>query len=207
MYIQWKLRRLQSMSYWSRYYNLKERVMPSADVIIANAKVFTSDESRPHAEAVAVKGNRIIYVGTNAGAESYRTESTHVIDGQGRTLTAGFIDTHVHLLWGSIWMGRAQLQEVRTKEDLQKILTDFAETNKTEPWVIGRGIRYGIVSTRHELDEIMADRPVYIGAFDGHTGWANTRALKMAGILNDDPREMANGIIVRDLDGLATGEL
>jgi len=181
--------------------------MPSADVIIANAKVFTSDESRPRAEAVAVKGNRIIYVGKNAGAESYRTESTHVIDGQGHTLTAGFIDTHVHLLWGSIWMGSAQLQEVTTKEDLKTVLRDFAESNQTDRWVVGRGIKYGIVSTRQELDEIIADRPVYIGADDGHTGWANTRALELARILQDDGREMSNGIILRDPDGLAAGEL
>jgi predicted amidohydrolase YtcJ len=181
--------------------------MPSADVIIINARVFTSDEFNPRAQAVAVKGNRIVYVGTNEGAESFKTKSTRVINGQGHTLTAGFIDTHVHLLWGSIWMGNAQLQEVRTKEDLKTILMDFAENNQTDPWVVGRGIKYGIVSTRQELDEVIADRPVYIGAFDGHTGWANTKALELAGILNDDGREMANGIIVRADSGLATGEL
>ena len=178
-----------------------------AGIIITNAKVFTSDESNPHAEAVAIKGNRIIYVGTNAGVESFKTESTRVIDGQGRTLTPGFIDTHVHLLWGSIWMGNAELREVRTKEELTKVLLDFADKNKTDQWVVGRGIRYNIVSTRQELDEIIADRPVYIGAFDGHTAWANTKALEMAGILRDDKREMVNGIVVRDENGLAAGQL
>ena len=181
--------------------------MPSADVIITNARVFTSDESNPYAEAVAVKGNRIIYVGSNEGAGSIKDDSTRVINGQGHTLTAGFIDTHVHLLWGSIWMGSAQLQEVKTKEDLRNILLEFAENNQTDVWVVGRGIKYGLVSTRQELDEIVADRPVYIGAYDGHTGWANTRALEMAGIMNDDGREMPNGIIVRDESGRATGEL
>jgi len=72
--------------------------MPSADVIIYNARIFTSDESNPSAEAVAVKGNRILYVGTNEGTESYKDKSTRLIDGQGHTLTPGFIDTHVHLL-------------------------------------------------------------------------------------------------------------
>lgn len=178
-----------------------------ADIIIHNAKIFTSDESNPNAEAVAVKGNRIIYVGTDQGAEAFKGPSTRVIDGQGHTLTPGFIDTHVHLLWGSIWMGNAQLQEVRTKEDLKKVLTAFAEQNKTSEWVVGRGIKYSIVSTRQELDAIIADRPVYIGAFDGHTGWANTKALEMAGILHDDGRVLVNGIIVRDENGVATGEL
>ncbi len=107
--------------------------MPSADVIIYNARIFTSDETNPSAEAVAIKGNRILYVGTNEGAESYKDKSTRLIDGQGHTLTPGFIDTHVHLLWGSIWMGNAQLQDVRTKADLKNLLTEFAENNKTDP--------------------------------------------------------------------------
>jgi len=182
-------------------------VSQSADIIINNAKIFTSDESKPQAQAVAIKGNRIVFVGDNQGADSYRGESTRVMDGQGHTLTSGFIDTHVHLLWGSMWMGSAQLQEVRTKEDLKKVLLDFAEKNKTDEWVVGRGIRYSIVSTRQELDEIIADRPIYIGAYDGHTGWANTKALEMAGILQENGREMPNGIIVRDENGLASGEL
>lgn len=178
-----------------------------ADVIITNAKVFTTDPNLPHAEAVAVKGNRIVYVGDTIGAETFHGDQTRVIDGQGRTLTPGFIDTHVHLFWGAIWMGNAPLQEVKTKDDLKQILLDFANENKTSKWVVGRGIKYAIVATRQELDEIIADRPIYIGAYDGHTGWANTKALELAGILTDDGREMANGIIVRDEAGFATGEL
>lgn len=178
-----------------------------ADVVIKNARVFTSDENNPHAQAVAVRGNRIVFAGTNQGAESFINHSTHVIDGQGHTLTPGFIDSHVHLLSGAVWMSTAQLQEVRTKEDLRKGLEDFARQNKTDPWILGRGIRYGIVSTRRELDDFLPDRPVYIEAFDGHTGWANTRALEMAGILHGDSRGLTHGIIVRDADGAATGEL
>lgn len=179
----------------------------TADIIITNANVFTSDESNPRAEAVAVKGNRILYVGNNDGAEKFRNDQTRVIDGGGRTLTAGFIDSHVHLLSGAMWMSHAELHQVKTKDELGKILLEFADTNKTDAWVAGRGIRYNIVSTRQELDEIISDRPVYIGVFDGHTAWANTKALEMAGILHDDQREMVNGIIVRDENGLATGEL
>jgi len=181
-------------------------VSQPADIIITNAKIFTSDESNPSAEAVAVKGNRIVYVGNKEGAEKFRGEKTRVIDGQRRTLTPGFIDTHIHLLYGALWMAYAELREVRTKEDLKKVLTDFAKENRTEQWVVGRGIRYAIVSTRQELDEIVADRPIYIGAFDGHTAWANTKALDMAGIL-DKEIDMVNGIVVRDERGIATGEL
>jgi predicted amidohydrolase YtcJ len=181
--------------------------MASADIIIVNAKVFTGDESRPYAQAVVVEGNRILYVGTNEDVRAYQRTSTRMIDGLGHTLTAGFIDSHVHLLSGSLWMGHASLQNVRTKEDLKAALLEFERQNRTNPWILGRGARYGIVTARQELDEIVRDRPVYIGAYDGHTGWANTKALELAGILPDDGREMANGIIVRDTNGIATGEL
>ena len=180
---------------------------PYADVVFTNAHVFTSDESNPYAEMVVVQDNRIVYVGETANAESWRGPDTRVIDAQGKTLLPGFIDSHFHLLWGCIWLGSAQLQEVKTKEDLKKVLLDFAEQNKTTAWVDGRGIKYGIVSTRQELDEIISDRPVYVGAYDGHTAWANTKALEMAGILQPGKEIGPNGIVVRGEDGLATGEL
>lgn len=182
-------------------------MMQAPDVVITNARVFTSDSSRSYAEAVAVKGNRIVYVGTNQGTDAFQGKGIRTIDARGRTLTPGFIDTHVHLLSGSLWMGNAQLQNVRTKEGLRSALTEFAAQNKTATWIIGSGIKYDIVSTRQELDEIIPDRPVYIGAYDGHTGWANTKALEMAGILHDDGRELANGIIARNENGVAIGEL
>ena len=180
---------------------------PYADFIITNAHVFTADESNLHAEALAVKGNRVAYVGSTAGVEEWRGSGTRVIDGQGKTLLPGFIDSHFHLLWGSIWLGNAQLQEVKSLIDLEEVLVEFASENKTTSWVLGRGIKYGIVSTRQELDAMIADRPVYVGAYDGHTAWANTKALEMAGILHPGKEIGPNGIIVRDEDGLATGEL
>jgi predicted amidohydrolase YtcJ len=182
-------------------------MLQPADIIITRANIFTSDPENPRAEAVAVRGNRIVYVGTSQGADSFKGPSTRVIEAQGHTLTAGLIDSHVHLLSGAVWMSYAQLQEVRTGEDLRQALRTFARENQTSTWILGRGIRYNIVSSRQALDEIIADRPVYVEAFDGHTGWANTRALEMAGILREDGREMANGIIVRDDEGFATGEL
>jgi hypothetical protein len=177
-----------------------------ADLILTNANIFTSDPANPKAEAVAVTGNRIVYVGAADGAEAWRGPATRVVDGQGRALTPGFIDSHFHLLWGSMWLGTAQLQAVHTLEDLKATLQIFAEENKTDAWVVGRGIKYNIVSTRQELDAIVSDRPVYVGAYDGHTAWANTKALEMAGIRykGDAP---GNGVVVRDEHDVATGEL
>ena len=179
----------------------------AADIIITNAKVFTSDVNNPNAEAVAIKGNRIVFAGSNADAKNWQDKSTRVVDGKGCTLTPGFIDSHFHLLWGSIWMGSAQLQEVKNLDDLKQVLLDFANKNKTALWVTGRGIKYNIVFTRQELDAIIADRPIYVGAYDGHTGWANTKALEMAEILQPGREAPSNGVVVRDENGLATGEL
>jgi predicted amidohydrolase YtcJ len=130
-----------------------------------------------------------------------------VIDGRGGTLTSGFIDSHFHLLWGSLWLGTAQLESVASLNELGQVLQTFAAENQTSPWVAGRGLKYGIVETRHQLDEIIPDRPIYVGSYDGHTAWANTRALEMAGILEPGREIGPNGIIVRDVASLATGEL
>jgi predicted amidohydrolase YtcJ len=180
---------------------------PAADLIITNARVFTSNPSNPNAEAVAIKGNRIVYVGDRKGVENWRDVGTRHVDGQGNTLMPGFIDCHFHLLWGCIWLGSAQLQEVKNQNDLSEVLKTFTAENKSSLWVVGRGIKYGIVSTRQELDAIIPDRPVYVGAYDGHTAWANTRALEMAGVLHPGKEIGSNGIIVRDDTGVATGEL
>jgi hypothetical protein len=183
-------------------------LMPArSDFIINNARVFTSDEANPWTEAVAVKGNRIVFVGTNEGAKEFQDSSTRVIDGKGCTVTAGFIDSHFHLLWGSIWMGAAQLYDAKTKDDVRASLQSFAAQNKTSEWVDGRGIKYSIISSRQELDEMIPDRPVYINAYDGHTSWANTKALELAGILQPGKEAPGVGVIVRDENGLATGEL
>lgn len=178
-----------------------------ADFIFRNARIFTSDSGNPSAEAIATEGNRILHVGDNASTMQFAGANTRVIDAGGATLTPGFIDSHFHLLWGAIWMGAAQLDSVRSHEDLRKVLHSFAAQNRTSEWVEGRGIRYNIISSRHELDQIIPDRPVYINAYDGHTSWANTRALELAGILQPGKEAPGVGVIVRDEKGIATGEL
>ena len=184
----------------------RETLSPKADVVITNVRVFTSDEKNPTAEAVAIKGNRILYVGNNKHAEELCDEHTRTIDGRAHTLTAGFIDTHVHLLSGATWMGYAELREAHTKDDLKRILHDYATRNTSENWIIGWRIQYNVISTRNELDEMIADRPVYIRAADAHTAWVNTKALELAGILNEGKESGPYGVVVRDENRLATGE-
>ena len=178
-----------------------------SDILITNARVFTSDEYNPRAEAVAVKGNRIAYVGDNAGAEKFKGNNTKIIDGGQRTLTPGFIDSHVHLLSGATWMGYAELSQAQNANDVKATLREYAKKNPTSEWVIGRRIGYNVISTRQELDEIIADRPVYVRSADAHTAWANTKALEMAGILRAEDEASSDENIIRDEAGFATGEL
>jgi hypothetical protein len=179
----------------------------SAELLVTNARVFTSDLLNPFAEAVAVRGNRLLFVGSNADAQGYHGPGTRVVDGQQCTLMPGFIDSHFHLLWGAIGLGSAQLDPARTLEDVRTVIQAFAAEHPNEAWVEGCGLRYGLVTTRQQLDTIIPDRPVFIAAYDGHTAWANTKALEMAGILQSGEPIGPNSVIVRDESGLATGEL
>ena len=180
-------------------------ISSKSDIVITNACVFTSDENNPRAEAVAIKGNRIVYVGNNEGAKQFISDGTKTIDGQNRSLTPGFIDSHVHLLSGATWLGYAELSRVNDLKDVNATLHEYVQKNPEVNWIIGRRIGYNVVSTRYELDQIFADRPVYVRSADAHTAWANTKALELAGILLRDGNGDKN--IIRDSDGVATGEL
>lgn len=178
-----------------------------ADYIIENARVWTGDPERPAAEAVAVRGRRIAYVGTTADARGWRGPTTRLIDAQGCTLTPGFIDSHLHLLYGSLNLGRAHLFGLRTADTIIAELRAFAAAHLDEPWVQGRGAAYDVINGRADLDAAVPDRPVLVIAYDGHTAWVNTRALELAGILTGGAVRGPNSVIVRDEHGVATGEL
>jgi predicted amidohydrolase YtcJ len=178
-----------------------------ADFIITHARVLTQNLAQPRAEAVAVRGNRIAWVGSAEDAGGWRGSSTRVVDGQHATVLPGFIDSHFHLLWGCRWLNGVQLYEATTTEQAVAILHAHIAARPAEPWIVGRGLRYDILTSRQQLDAIVADRPLYLNAYDGHTGWANTKALEMAGILHTGVWPAPNSEIVRDVQGVATGEL
>ena len=178
-----------------------------ADFIIENARVWTGDPKNPSAEAVAVRGRRIAYVGTTADTRGWRGTTTRMIDAQGCTLTPGFVDSHLHLLYGSLNLSRAQLYGLRTTQAVIGVLKTFAAEHPDVAWVQGRGAAYDVIGGRADLDAAVPDRPVLVIAYDGHTGWANTRALELAGILHGGEVRGPNSVIVRDEHGVATGEL
>ena len=184
----------------------------SADLLITNARVFTADPSNPWAEAVAVGGNRILFVGSAADARTFAGPRTEVVDAAGRTLLPGFIDTHYHLLWGSLGLAAAQLGEAHSLDAIAEHLLAWMEANPQREWVVGRGLIYsairpGEVLDRHFLDRLSPDRPVFLTAFDGHTCWANTEALRRADLLHAPAVSEGSEIVADPATGLATGEL
>jgi predicted amidohydrolase YtcJ len=182
-----------------------------AQFLFENAHVFTADSFHPFAEAVAVKDNRIVFVGSQADAQLFNGKNTRVIDAGGGTLMPGFIDSHFHMMYGALNLDGMQLEPAGDYAELSKIILAYASEHPDDLWLPGTGLRYNLGPghmplNRHHLDALVADRPIYINAFDGHTSWANTLALKMAGIFNGGECG-PNSENVLDEHGESTGEL
>lgn len=173
--------------------------------------VWTADSAAPRATAVATRGERIVYVGDPSGVRAFIGPNTKVFDGVGRLVTPGFNDSHIHMLSGALSLERVDLIEAASLDAVQASIRRFAAENPRAPWVLGRGWLYGSfpggMPTKEQLDAVVKDRPAYMECYDGHSGWANSRALALAGVTRrtKDPR---NGAIVRDpRTGEPTGAL
>ncbi|HJS73042.1 MAG TPA: amidohydrolase family protein, partial [Vicinamibacteria bacterium] len=186
-----------------------EPVADPADLIILNGKVHPGGGA-PAAEAVAVRDNRILAVGTGAEIETHKTDATTVLDAKGGTVLAGFNDAHVHFLSGGESLERVSLFDAETAEEVQETIRAFAESRRDRPWVLGQGWLYasfpGGLPTRQQLDAVVSDRPALMGCYDGHSVWVNSKALALAGVGRETP-DPPNGVIVRDETGEPTGVL
>ena len=182
-----------------------------ADTLFVNAKVYTVDAENPTAEAVAVVGNRIAFVGSGKDAEAWRGADTQVIDVQGRSLLPGLIDSHFHLLFGSEKLEDLDLDSAYSRADLVPLIREWAAKHPDLEWIEGVQAHYsafvGDEAPRKFLDGLVADRPVFITAFDGHTSWANTLALELGGILHGADLPPGNVIVMEAGTNNATGEL
>ena len=181
-----------------------------ADLIVLNARVLTMDESKPRAEAVALAGGRILAVGSSAEIGALKGEGTRVIDGKGRTLLPGFVESHLHLVMGGAELAHLQLSGVYGAEALAHAFRSYAAKHPDQPLLMAQGADYGMFGgrpiTRADLDAVISDRPIAMTAYDHHTVWANTAALEAAGLLHG--RDLPEGhVVVMGADGLATGEL
>ncbi|MDZ5454387.1 amidohydrolase [Labrys sp. ZIDIC5] len=185
--------------------------MPQADLIIHNARILTMDEQRPRAQALAVVGNRLLAVGSDSEILALAGEGTRRIDAGGGTVLPGFNEAHMHIFGGSVSLTQLSLFGVKGFEALRQAVTAYAAANPDLRLLVGLSADYTILSetekvNRHHLDAILPDRPFMMLAPDRHTAWANTAALKAAGILEGRDVGVGNEIVMGE-DGLATGEL
>ena len=186
------------------------RAGEKADRIFINGRVWTGDNAKPTAAALAVREQKILAVGTTPEIQKLKEKGTDVVDLKGRFVYPGFADGHLHFMGGSLSLGTVNLEDAWSVEEIQKRITAFAKANPDAPWVVGRGWAYGAfpggMPHKKFLDAILSDRPVWMTGYDGHTGWANSLALTKAGItrLSADP---PNGVIVKDDEGEPTGVL
>ncbi|HEX5081770.1 MAG TPA: amidohydrolase [Blastocatellia bacterium] len=182
-----------------------------ADLVLINGKIWTVDDRRPEVEAVAVLGNRIAAVGSTEEIRKWIGATTKVIDLQGRRVTPGFNDSHVHFLDGGMGLASVQLRYAKTPEDFRDRIRDFAAKLPKGRWILNGNWDHEnwtppALPTRRLIDAVTPDNPVFINRLDGHMCLANSQALKLAGVTRETP-DPPGGTIVRDADGEPTGVL
>ena len=179
-----------------------------ADFVFRNGPVYTVSAAAPWAEAVAVTGNTISYVGDEAGAMALAGPETRVVDLDGRLLMPGFVEGHIHPFLGAFLTTGVDLQ-VPTGADALTAIEKYATANPNGP-VRGFGWRVDMFGpdgpTRAELDKALPNRPGFFFAIDGHSLWANSKALEIAGVTRDTEDPIPGfSYYVRDENGEPTG--
>ena len=189
-----------------------ERRPPSvpADIVLRHGAVYTLSPTRPWAEAIAVREGRIIYVGDDAGAAPFVGDKTAVYDLAGRMVLPGFNDSHAHPLSAGLELGECNLYEADTPTEVEGVIRGYVSRNPSLPWIRGNGWQLPVFPdanpNRALLDRLVADRPAFFYAADGHSAWVNSRALELAGITRDT-KDPPGGRIERDRDGSPSGTL
>src|ERR1700730_7483821 len=187
------------------------RVAP-AEILIVHGKIYTLDSKKPWAEAIAIRKGKVVAVGSALEVEKFRGIGTRRIDAGGKLVLPGFTDCHIHFLDGSFSLGRVNLEGALNVADIQKRLREYTAKHPGDGWLLGRGWNYAMFAPetlpdRKYLDALFPNRPVFLEGYDGHTYWANAKALSLAGITKDTPNP-PNGVIVRDpQNGEPTGAL
>jgi predicted amidohydrolase YtcJ len=179
-----------------------------ADIVFRNGNVYTANDSAPKAEAIAVKGDKIVFVGSNDEVKKYIGTRTRVIDLKGRTVVPGMTDAHCHLMGIGEREMSFNLEGVASLNALLARLKERVAQAKPGEWIEGRGWietfwKPPVFPTRLDLDKVAPNNPVYLTRADGHASVANSAALKIAGIDRSTPNP-DGGEIMKDK---ATGEL
>ena len=174
----------------------------SADLVFINGNIYTVNEKQPRAEAVAVKSDRIIFVGSNAAVKKYEGANTRIVDLHGATMVPGMTDAHYHFIGVGQREMNLNLEGITNLEDfLAKVKTRVDQAKPAE-WVTGRGWietfwKPPVFPTRWDLDKISPNNPVFLTRADGHGAVANSAALKIGGVTKDT-KDPFGGQVLRD---------
>jgi predicted amidohydrolase YtcJ len=199
----------------------KQDKVESATMLIFGGTIYTVEAENPTVEAVAIKDDKILFAGSLLEAERYQSETTEMIDLQGKTMTPGLIEGHGHFMG----LGYNELRlDLLGTTSYQAIVDAVAERVKTaEPgeWITGRGWHQSKwdsmpkdlvkgFQTHHRLSEVSPNNPVYLSHASGHAGFANEKAMEIAGLMTltqDGIRsfEIEGGEIITDASGRPTG--
>ncbi len=185
---------------------------PHADIVYHTGKIYTVNEAQPWAQAVAIRNDRIVFVGSDDRVRRYIGPETKTYDLRGKMMLPGFQDSHVHPIYSGLEYQTCWLADGNTIADYRNIIRECGERLQDSEWITGGGWSMaafgpGGIADKTIIDELVADKPVYLTTADGHTGWANSAALEIAGITNDTP-DPVDGIIDRDPEtGEAIGSL
>ena len=182
------------------------------DLIFVNGNVYTANERQPQAEAIAVKKDRIVFVGSNEDARKLASDQTRVVDLRGHTVVPGMTDSHCHIFGIGEREMNLNLEGTNSREDfLAKVKGRIAQTDRGK-WIIGRGWietfwKPPQFPSRTDLDKIAPDNPVFLTRADGHAAIANSAALKIAKIDKNAANPFGGEILKDKTTGEPTGML
>ncbi len=182
---------------------------PGPDLVVVNADVRTVDSAHPKAAAFAITGGKFVAVGTTAEIQGMARDNTEVIDAGGVTVIPGLIDGHTHLVGGSGLAVGVDLSEIEDKREWLRIIREKAENLPAGDWILGgawdHNLSDGILPTKEMLDSVAPAHPVLLRDIDGHSAWANSLAIELAGVTTDSPVPPGGEIMVDPASGELTG--
>ncbi|MCA9181021.1 MAG: amidohydrolase [Planctomycetales bacterium] len=182
----------------------------SATLIVVGGRVWTAEAGAPWAEAVAIRGDRILAVGSRREIEALANQETQVVDAAGGLVTPGFVDAHVHLFDGGRNLKSVQLRDADSQREFVDRIARYVATLEPGQWVLGGDWDHtlwgGELPARDWIDAATPDNPVWIQRLDGHMALANSLALEQAGV-DDSAVVPEGGAIERDSSSRITGLL